>query len=160
MSKWCHPVVVQAFFVAPFFRASRRRAAEDIWGSSTLAQWRDKDIEGLSRDDAALEGTLQRDVASFLSYADALGAAGRSTSHPSAWRRMYGDQWPKVQAIATRLLQLRCSSTGNARSFKTLANVLSRSRNRLLTNNVDKQWSVRFNSKQLGRPEILHACQR
>lgn len=99
VSKRCPPAVVLAFFLDSC--DSRRRAWQDLWGSSTLAQWRDKGIAALYRDDGALKSAFQRDVASSLSFVDTLPVPDSSTLHPFSLWRMSGDRCLTVQVIAT-----------------------------------------------------------
>jgi len=143
--------VVLAFYLDPLFAPCRHADDGALWGTWTLAGHREAAIERLAGEDVAFRNAIIGDLGGYITRVDFAAGVDGSPLHDATWWRLYGDSWPTLQVVATRLLSLACSSAGSERSFKTLGVVLSRTRNRTHDARVDRQWSVAFNSRQLNR---------
>nr|KAJ0227509.1 hypothetical protein LSAT_V11C100007330 [Lactuca sativa] len=69
----------------------------------------------------------------------------RKKMQPAKWWSSYGDECPKLQHLAIRVLSLTCSATGCERNWSTFDHIHSKKRNRLEQQRLNALVFVKYN---------------
>jgi len=150
----CH--VALAFFLDPFWAPLWGRAGTVELGGKTILQWREKSLEELAGEDAALRAALSRELQSFLrAHRPAAEPKPDECLHPVGYWQLHGDAYPCLHVIAERLLAVCPTSAGGERCFKRVSAVMSRNRSGMAVGKATKQAQIMYNGGQLERSDVI-----
>jgi len=150
----CH--VALAFFLDPFWAQLWGRAGTVGLGGKTILQWREKSLEELAGEDAALRASLSRELQSFLcAHRPAAEPKPDECLHPVGYWQLHGDAYPCLHVIAERLLAVCPTSAGGERCFKRVSAVMSRNRSGMAVGKATKKAQILYNGGQLERSDVI-----